>query len=55
MGKYRNLCLSVAIILSCLKHGLAFNLDIDKPSVFSGPRGSYFGFSVDFFKPSNRQ
>ncbi|XP_041923387.1 integrin alpha-V [Alosa sapidissima] len=55
MGVYRNLCLSVALILSCLKDGLAFNLDIEKPSVFSGPRGSYFGFSVDFFKPSNRQ
>ncbi|XP_034041892.1 integrin alpha-V isoform X2 [Thalassophryne amazonica] len=28
----------------------AFNLDVDKPSVFSGPQRSYFGFSVDFFK-----
>uniref|UniRef100_A0A3Q3MB52 Integrin, alpha V n=1 Tax=Mastacembelus armatus TaxID=205130 RepID=A0A3Q3MB52_9TELE len=27
-----------------------FNLDVDKPSVFSGPEGSYFGFSVDFFR-----
>ncbi|XP_069011175.1 integrin alpha-V [Embiotoca jacksoni] len=31
----------------------SFNLDVDKPSVYSGPEGSYFGFSVDFFKPSN--
>ncbi|XP_063069113.1 integrin alpha-V [Engraulis encrasicolus] len=56
MGKSGNLCLSLLVlILSCLKHGLAFNLDVDKPSVFTGPQGSYFGFSVDFFKPSNRQ
>ncbi|XP_028991957.1 integrin alpha-V [Betta splendens] len=33
----------------CARCG-AFNLDVDKPSVFSGPDGSYFGFSVDFFK-----
>uniref|UniRef100_A0A4W6EVR5 Integrin, alpha V n=1 Tax=Lates calcarifer TaxID=8187 RepID=A0A4W6EVR5_LATCA len=31
----------------------SFNLDVDKPSVYSGPEGSYFGFSVDFFKPSD--
>ncbi|KAJ8416911.1 hypothetical protein AAFF_G00327890 [Aldrovandia affinis] len=30
---------------------VSFNLDIDNPSVYSGPQGSYFGFSVDFFKP----
>ena len=30
----------------------SFNLDVEKPSVFSGPQGSYFGFSVDFFKPT---
>uniref|UniRef100_A0A3B4V2Y6 Integrin, alpha V n=1 Tax=Seriola dumerili TaxID=41447 RepID=A0A3B4V2Y6_SERDU len=28
----------------------SFNLDVDKPSVYTGPEGSYFGFSVDFFK-----
>ncbi|XP_071328583.1 integrin alpha-V isoform X2 [Trachinotus anak] len=33
----------------------SFNLDADKPSVYSGPEGSYFGFSVDFFKPPNNQ
>ncbi|KAM7406799.1 hypothetical protein PAMA_002832 [Pampus argenteus] len=33
----------------------SFNLDVDKPSVYTGPEGSYFGFSVDFFKPSNNQ
>ncbi|XP_040004672.1 integrin alpha-V isoform X1 [Xiphias gladius] len=33
----------------------SFNLDVDEPSVYSGPQGSYFGFSVDFFKPPNNQ
>ncbi|XP_076013991.1 integrin alpha-V [Genypterus blacodes] len=42
------LCVSV-------QRGGAFNLDTDKPSVFSGPERSYFGFSVDFFKPQNDQ
>uniref|UniRef100_A0A667XI01 Integrin, alpha V n=1 Tax=Myripristis murdjan TaxID=586833 RepID=A0A667XI01_9TELE len=36
-----------------LRRSGAFNLDVDKPTVFSGPEGSYFGFSVDFFKPKN--
>ncbi|KAK7938679.1 hypothetical protein WMY93_002005 [Mugilogobius chulae] len=39
--------------LHWFQHCGSFNLDVDKPSVFSGPPGSYFGFSVDFFKPSN--
>uniref|UniRef100_A0A671SNT5 Integrin alpha-V-like n=1 Tax=Sinocyclocheilus anshuiensis TaxID=1608454 RepID=A0A671SNT5_9TELE len=34
---------------------LSFNLDISKPTVFAGPPGSYFGFSVDFFNPDNKQ
>ncbi|RXM29225.1 Integrin alpha-8 [Acipenser ruthenus] len=29
----------------------AFNLDVEKPTVYSGPEGSYFGYSVDFHKP----
>ncbi|KAG7231513.1 hypothetical protein INR49_011592 [Caranx melampygus] len=33
----------------------SFNLDVDKPSVFSGPEGSYFGFSVDFFKTTDNK
>lgn len=35
--------------------GGSFNLDVDKPFVYSGPEGSYFGFSVDFFKAPNNQ
>lgn len=42
------------LFLHCFQHCSSFNLDVDKPSVFSGPQGSYFGFSVDFFKPSNQ-
>uniref|UniRef100_A0A8D0DJ81 Integrin subunit alpha 5 n=1 Tax=Salvator merianae TaxID=96440 RepID=A0A8D0DJ81_SALMN len=28
-----------------------FNLDAQAPTLFRGPRGSYFGFSVDFYLP----
>ncbi|XP_047225545.1 integrin alpha-V [Girardinichthys multiradiatus] len=40
------------LVLMCLSfhRGATFNLDVDKPFVYSGPEGSYFGFSVDFFK-----
>uniref|UniRef100_A0AAR2K6D3 Integrin alpha-2 domain-containing protein n=1 Tax=Pygocentrus nattereri TaxID=42514 RepID=A0AAR2K6D3_PYGNA len=42
--------------LSCVLavvHGLAaFNLDLDKSSVYSGPEASYFGYSVDFYHPT---
>lgn len=30
---------------------VAFNLDEEKPTVYSGPPGSYFGYSVDFYIP----
>ncbi|KAJ8004490.1 hypothetical protein DPEC_G00136820 [Dallia pectoralis] len=40
-------------ILPCLQPATGFNLDIQKPYVFSGPTGSYFGFSVDFFMQSS--
>ncbi|XP_028248840.1 integrin alpha-V [Parambassis ranga] len=45
------------LVLACLHFhgGDSFNLDVDKPSVYTGPSGSYFGFSVDFFKPPNSQ
>lgn len=35
--------------------GGSFNLDVDKPLVYSGEEGSYFGFSVDFFKPNDQK
>lgn len=28
-----------------------FNLDAEAPAVFSGPPGSFFGFSVEFYRP----
>ncbi|XP_060910042.1 integrin alpha-V [Labrus mixtus] len=42
------------LVLLCSLFGPcgSFNLDEDKPYVFSGPEGSYFGFSVDFFQAS---
>lgn len=33
---------------------LAFNLDVDKLTVYSGPEGSYFGYSLDFYIPDAR-
>uniref|UniRef100_A0A8B9KE28 Integrin, alpha 8 n=1 Tax=Astyanax mexicanus TaxID=7994 RepID=A0A8B9KE28_ASTMX len=30
----------------------AFNLDLEKPQEYSGPEGSYFGYSVDFYHPT---
>uniref|UniRef100_A0A3Q4HQH8 Integrin, alpha V n=1 Tax=Neolamprologus brichardi TaxID=32507 RepID=A0A3Q4HQH8_NEOBR len=47
--------LSALLVLVCLHfhRSGSFNLDVDNPYVYSGPEGSYFGFSVDFFKPSN--
>uniref|UniRef100_A0AAQ6ACJ0 Integrin alpha-2 domain-containing protein n=1 Tax=Amphiprion ocellaris TaxID=80972 RepID=A0AAQ6ACJ0_AMPOC len=27
----------------------AFNLDVEDPAVYSGPKGSYFGYAVDFY------
>ncbi|XP_075886589.1 integrin alpha-V isoform X1 [Nelusetta ayraudi] len=41
------------LLLLLLRRGGAFNLDVERPAVFSGPEGSYFGFSVDFFKTQN--
>ena len=41
--------LSFALLLPLC---VAFNLDVDNPSVYSGPQGSYFGYSVDFYMTS---
>lgn len=45
----------LALLSALLARGGTFNLDVEKPSVFSGPDGSYFGFSVDFFKTLDNQ
>ncbi|XP_012986588.1 integrin alpha-V isoform X2 [Esox lucius] len=55
MERRRKLYVSLALILPCLQWTTSFNLDIENPNVFSGPKGSYFGFSVDFFMPDNKQ
>uniref|UniRef100_A0A8C5H7Y9 Integrin alpha-2 domain-containing protein n=1 Tax=Gouania willdenowi TaxID=441366 RepID=A0A8C5H7Y9_GOUWI len=47
---------AMLVLVGLLFHRSAsFNLDVDKPLVYSGPEGSYFGFSVDFFKSSTGQ
>uniref|UniRef100_A0A3B3UYG5 Integrin, alpha V n=1 Tax=Poecilia latipinna TaxID=48699 RepID=A0A3B3UYG5_9TELE len=45
------------LVLVCVsvRRGASFNLDVDKPFVYTGPDGSYFGFSVDFFKSATNQ
>ncbi|XP_036447594.1 integrin alpha-5 isoform X1 [Colossoma macropomum] len=41
--------LSFALLLPLC---VAFNLDVDNPSIYSGPESSYFGYSVDFYMTS---
>ncbi|XP_077339908.1 integrin alpha-5 [Lithobates pipiens] len=41
-------CVLLAALLPLL-HG--FNLAVDEPATYSGPQGSLFGFSVDFYLP----
>ncbi|XP_077437136.1 integrin alpha-V [Vanacampus margaritifer] len=47
------LVLALALVLA--RRVASFNLDAERPSVYDGPPGSYFGFSVDFFKAPNNQ
>uniref|UniRef100_A0A8B9GK43 Integrin subunit alpha V n=1 Tax=Amazona collaria TaxID=241587 RepID=A0A8B9GK43_9PSIT len=41
----------LVLLGGALAPGGAFNLDVERPAVYSGPEGSYFGFAVDFFAP----
>lgn len=43
------------LVLVVVQRCGCFNLDVEQPLVFSGPERSYFGFSVDFFQPGNKQ
>lgn len=45
------LCRLLLLLGRWLALGGAFNLDVDRPAVYSGSEGSYFGFAVDFFAP----
>ncbi|XP_053322477.1 integrin alpha-8 [Spea bombifrons] len=43
------------LLLGMLSPALfAFNLEVDKVTVYSGPADSYFGYSVDFYVPDSR-
>uniref|UniRef100_A0A8C2FB19 Integrin, alpha V n=1 Tax=Cyprinus carpio TaxID=7962 RepID=A0A8C2FB19_CYPCA len=47
MAKHLICCWIWALVaLFYFEQALSFNLDISKPTVFAGPPGSYFGFSV---------
>lgn len=47
-------CVSAALGMLWSSTSLAFNLDVDKLTVYSGPEGSYFGYSLDFYIPDAR-
>uniref|UniRef100_A0A8P4GEC6 Integrin alpha-V n=1 Tax=Dicentrarchus labrax TaxID=13489 RepID=A0A8P4GEC6_DICLA len=51
----RRSALGLLVLVLVVHRGGSFNLDADNPSVYSGSQGSYFGFSVDFFKPADSQ
>lgn len=42
---------ALLLVLAPLCSGL--NLDVETPTLFSGPNGSYFGFSVEFYLPGS--
>lgn len=45
---------AVPVVALLLQLCAAFNLDTQERVVFTGPRGSYFGYSVEFFTNSSR-
>ncbi|XP_031224888.1 integrin alpha-8 [Mastomys coucha] len=47
-------CVSAALGMLWSPASQAFNLDVDKLTVYSGPEGSYFGYSLDFYIPDAR-
>ncbi|XP_024433777.1 integrin alpha-8 [Desmodus rotundus] len=48
-------CFSAALGMLWSPASQAFNLDVDKLTVYSGPEGSYFGYAVDFHIPAARR
>uniref|UniRef100_A0A5F9DH77 Integrin alpha-8 n=1 Tax=Oryctolagus cuniculus TaxID=9986 RepID=A0A5F9DH77_RABIT len=47
-------CLSAALGMLWSPASQAFNLDVEKLTVYGGPEGSYFGYAVDFHIPDAR-
>lgn len=47
-------CVLAALGMLWSPASLAFNLDVDKLTVYTGPEGSYFGYSLDFYIPDAR-
>uniref|UniRef100_A0A8D0GVU0 Integrin subunit alpha 2b n=1 Tax=Sphenodon punctatus TaxID=8508 RepID=A0A8D0GVU0_SPHPU len=47
------LCLCLAVLLAPSHLAHALNLYASAPTVYSGPMGSYFGFSLDFYQNNN--
>ncbi|XP_069471882.1 integrin alpha-V [Ambystoma mexicanum] len=43
----------LALLLPLLCPSTAFNLAVDRPMVYTGTQGSYFGFAVDFYVPDS--
>uniref|UniRef100_A0A4W5M489 Uncharacterized protein n=1 Tax=Hucho hucho TaxID=62062 RepID=A0A4W5M489_9TELE len=46
------LCRVVSVLLLVLSVVSGFNLHAERPAVYRGPEGSYFGYSVDFYRPT---
>ncbi|KAM6977225.1 integrin alpha-5 [Aplochiton taeniatus] len=49
----RILFCSFGVLLAALPFCAPFNLDVENPTVYSGPNGSYFGYSVEFYLTSS--
>ncbi|XP_035238653.1 integrin alpha-5 [Anguilla anguilla] len=43
----------LSLLIAVLPLCAAFNLDVENPTVYSGPNGSYFGYSVEFYLTSS--
>uniref|UniRef100_A0A8C8DD11 Integrin alpha-2 domain-containing protein n=1 Tax=Oncorhynchus tshawytscha TaxID=74940 RepID=A0A8C8DD11_ONCTS len=46
------LCRVVSVLWPVLSVVSGFNLHAEHPAVYRGPEGSYFGYSVDFYRPT---
>uniref|UniRef100_A0A8C7Q6E2 Integrin, alpha 8 n=1 Tax=Oncorhynchus mykiss TaxID=8022 RepID=A0A8C7Q6E2_ONCMY len=46
------LCRVVSVLWLVLSVVSGFNLHAERPAVYRGPEGSYFGYSVDFYRPT---